>query len=348
MSLTEVAQTSRKVIKFGSVILITIIVGKLVLDFSINLYKQLNPAPPPPPTVEFGKLPALKFPEKELDGKLTFILETPTGAFPETPDRQTVYFIPATRPNLLALDKAKQDAHLIGFDHEPEAVSERIYKWTKSADAAFTLQMDIFTGTFKMEYNWPDDPNILLEKNLPGLEQAKVEAKNHLRKINKTEDDILEGRYEVQYLKANVKDYFPAASLSEANFVRVDIFRSDYNKLPVLTPNPNKGIITIIFSGSSTASKRIVYIDFNYFPVLADSLATYPIKTPAAAWEELKASQGYVASWDRTKTNIVIRRIYFGYYDSYDQQQFLQPIIVFEGDNNFHGYIPAISPDWVE
>ncbi|MFC1711505.1 hypothetical protein ACFLZ1_02860 [Patescibacteria group bacterium] len=348
-TLTEVSFHGRRIIKFGAVIIVFIVFGKIALDLSINLYNQLNPPPPPPPTVAFGKLPAINFPEQEeMAEELSFKLETPTGTFPQAPDRAKVYFIPFARPNLLALDRAKQDAASLGFKNEPEALSERRYKWVNTGDANTVLEMDIISGAFKLNYEWQSDPNILIERNLPGNEQAKLETENFLKRIGYSDNDLIEGRMEVSYLKASIKDFIPAPSLSEANFVRVQIFRKDYDELPVLTANSEKGIVTIIYSGSGNYVKRIVFVDFNFFPIKEDSFATYPIKTPSAAWEELKAGKAYIANWNEKDKIVTIRRIYFAFYDSLEPQSFLQPIIVFEGDNDFFAYVSAVTSEWIK
>ena len=64
------------------------------------------------------------------------------------------------------------------------------------------------------------------------------------------------------------------------------------------------------------------------------------------AFEELKAGKAYIASISGESQNIVIRRIYLAYYDPGEATDFYQPIIVFEGDNNFVAYLPAVSADY--
>ena len=72
------------------------------------------------------------------------------------------------------------------------------------------------------------------------------------------------------------------------------------------------------------------------------------VKTSAQAWEELKAGEGLVASEHQAREEIVVRRITLGFFDSLEAQTFLQPVYVFEGDNNFVGYVAAVDDAWVE
>ena len=129
----------------------------------------------------------------------------------------------------------------------------------------------------------------------------------------------------------------------------MDIFRPNIDNLPVLPQNPNKGIIRIIFSGSNEAMKQIVQVEYNYFPVNLNESATYPIKTSSQAWRELQTKQGFIANaGDGNGGVVAIRKIYLAYYDAEVSNGFLMPLIVFEGDNGFFGYVPAITKEWLE
>ncbi len=348
-TLTEFAYHTRKFVKYGGAALIFIIVGRLILNMAINLWKQLHPPPPPPPTVAFGKLPALTFPVSDYDGLFKYQVETPNQKLPVFPDRATIYFMPSIQANLLALDKAKQKAVLLGFTQAPQPFKdEEVYRWVKNEVAARILEMNIISGTFTLTYSWENDPTILSQKNLPGEEQAKIEISNFLQKAGLYEEDLQLGEKKVSYLKTSGRKLLPAVSLSEANFVQVEMFRADIEELPVLTPDPSKGIISFTLSGAADSQRKIVSVDYNYFPVKYDSFATYPIKTAATALEQLKSGQGFIASWNKSENRtIIIRRVYLAYLDIKQPQKFLQPIIVFQGDDNFTAYVPAVTSQWV-
>jgi len=346
-SLTEISHYGKKIIKFGLIGLMSIIIFKIALTTIKDFWEKLHPPPPPPPTVSFDKLPPLQFPKEEQPTDLEFKLETPTGALPELGEQAKVYLSPYQRPNLLALERAKQEALQLGFSEEPMAVSGKIYRWTKEEPLHFTLEMDIFSGAFTFSYSWQNDQSLLVNKSVPDKKQAIDKTKNFLRKIKRLENDLVEGRIETAYLKLSGAKLVPAPSLSEADFVKVEIFRKSIEDFPVLTADPKKGLVSALISGASGA-KQIIQVEFNYFPINYDSWATYPIKLSSRAWEELKNGQAFVTSWDKTGERIVIRRISLGYYDSWDPQQYLQPVFVFEGDNNFVALLPAVTDEWIE
>jgi hypothetical protein len=324
----------------------------LLLRFGLFVYNSylrvVNPPAPPPPTVAFGKLPSIEFPEK-LHPELTLRLETATGGTPSLGDRAEVFLMTIYRSRLLALDEAKLTAKKMNFRGAAKEITKRRYSWENNEFLPSVLEMDIINTSFLLKRNWQADPTILSEKQLPGKEQTVVEAKNFLRQAGLMTDELKLARTEISYLTFSAGQYVEAVSLSEADFVQIDLFRPDVNEQPVLPEDPEKGIVRIIFSGSRETEKRIVQAEYNYFPINTDQNATYPIKTASQAWRELQTRQGYIANAGDNLNGVVpIRRIYLGYYDAPESQGFLLPIIVFEGDNDFYGYVQAIKSEWLE
>ncbi len=347
-TLTETAIGVRKMIKFSLLFLAAFLALRLGLLMYNTYLKVAKPSPPPPPTVAFGKLPKMAFPEK-LHPELTLRLETPTGGTPNLGDRATVMLMPQSRPSFTALDEAKTTANRLNFRNAPTEITERRYKWESSEFLPSTLEVDIVSGGFTLKRNWQADPTILSDKQLPGKEQTEVETKSWLRQIGLGDETLNLGRVEISYLTFQSGQYVKAVSLSEADFVQADLFRPNLSNLPVLTEEPTKGVVRIIFSGSAEAEKRVVEAQYNYFSVNAEETATYPIKTASQAWRELQTRQGYIAAIGDNPENIIsVRRIYLAYFDSTTPQGFLMPIIVFEGDNGFFGYVEAITEQWLE
>jgi hypothetical protein len=347
-SLTQVAYYTKKIIKWGIILSVSLIIFKVGFTVVKDIYQKIYPPPPPPPTVSFDKLPRIEFPQEEQPTGLSFTLETPTGELPDLGEQAKVYLSPYQRPNLLALDRAKEEASQLGFTSEPKKISEKKYRWLRNEPTNPTLEMDIFSGAFTYGYDWQNDALLFDEKYLPNKEQAIKEAKNFLKKMQRLETDLEEGRSEATYLKLMGTKLTPAPSLSEADLVRVEIFRKGVEEVPALTANPDKGLVSFLILGTSGANKRMAEVEFNYFPVNYESLATYPIKNSGQAWEELKNGQGFVSSLDEGVEKIVVRRVYLGYFDSWEPQEYLQPIFVFQGDNNFLGLVPAVTGEWLK
>ncbi|MCX6791792.1 MAG: hypothetical protein NT149_02025, partial [Candidatus Gottesmanbacteria bacterium] len=153
---------------------------------------------------------------------------------------------------------------------------------------------------------------------------------------------------EVLFLKVNGTQLIGTTSLSQADAEQIDFFRKPIGDTQVLTPLPDQAPVSIIFSGSSDAKKRIIQFAYTFWPVDYEMTATYTLKTSDQAWEELQSGSGYIARYPTSGNVAVVRNVYLAYYDSFDPQTYLQPIFVFDGDNGFRAYVPAVSSSWVQ
>lgn len=350
-NLTKTTYYTRRTLAIGGILLTGFIVLKVSLRLATDVWRKLNPPPPPPPTVAFGKLPKIKFPESSPaeEQKLTFQLETIEGNLPILPSVGKVYFRPIDKPGLLTLDRAKAKAQQMGFRTQPQAISETHYRWLSLNVPPTTLEMEIDTGNFHLRYPYETDQELLASKNLPTNEQAAQEAKRFLQANELLAEDLASGRAEFQYWRLSPSGLAAAIALSEADFIQVNLFRSDLDELKILPPNPEESLVSFLISGARDRSKRIIEINYTYFPVEKETSATYPLRPISNAWQELQAGQGYVATLGQNENKqITIRRVYLAYYDSAEPKNYLQPVYVFEGDKNFFAYVSAIDPKWTE
>jgi len=349
-NLTETTYYARKTLKLTLIVIVGYITLQILITNAIKLYKYLNPPPPPPPTVGFGLLSSVTFPDNP-GYDFQFKLETPTGTFPSFPDRANVYAMPPQQASLLALEQSTKLATKLLFAGEPKDLSSSIYEWTRNIPAPFTLRVNGLDGTFSLSYQWQTDSSILMERQLPGRERAIMLARSFLASIDKVNPDIDFENGVVTYLKASGNKLVVASSLSQADFVKVDFFRNDIDMLDVVTPNPNQGIISMVFSGSTKTEKQIISATYNYFTIHYPSPETYPLKPVALAWEELRGGKAFIAKkLDDTK-EITIRRIYLAYYDSPQPQLFMQPVYLFldDPDNpSFTAYVSAVSDEYID
>lgn len=343
-SLTQVSITTRKVIRYGIYFAIFLIVARVVLGIGLKIYRTIFPAPPPPPTLSFGKLPKLPFPEAA-KVNLTFTLETPEGGYPKLAPQAKVYFMPKPSSGLLSLDIAKDKARNLGFDTKEEAVSQTVYRFHHKEVPA-TLTFDIVTGGFSISYDLASDPSIL-NKRPPSGEVAASNVRSYLSSASLLPQDLT-GPTTYEFLKPQEGKLTPALSLSDSNIVKVNFFRKSYDNLPSLTPDPTQANVWFLVSGETQRGKQVVAGQFHYFSVDEGKSGTYPLKTSQAAWEELTKANVYIASMGSNKDgdSVKIRRIYIAYYDAGSPADFFQPIIVFEGDHDFIAYVSAVTPDY--
>lgn len=348
-TLTETAYYTRRIILFLAASFIGFFVVRGSLATAKEIWLHFHPPGPPPPTMEFGKLPPLEFPETETTKtELSYQLETIGGGLPTLAQTGKVYFMPDRRAGLLALDRAKEKAANLGFSREPSQISELTFLWQKGSQPETTLRMNIATLNFDYRWNYEEVPSQLTTKNLPTNVQAQNEALNFFSQVTEIPEDLQEGEPKFSYFRFVAPRLLPAPSLSEADFVRVDFFRNKLDKLDIFPASPLQSEAYALFSGARERGQRIVDARYNYFPIEAETFATYPLKPVQAAWQELQTGEAYLANLGQnTDGRVTIRQAYLAYYDSPTKQAFLQPIFVFTGDREFFAYVPAIDPEWV-
>lgn len=346
-TLTQTAHLARKIIKFGSIAVIGLIIFRILfVNFKVY-WKKAHPPPPPAPTTAFGKLPKLFFPEQKNLPNLTIKLENISGSLPKLSDQAKVFFMPKASPNLLAWDKTKIWARSLGFNSEPQTTGEFTYRFSTDTSPKTVLDVDVLTRNFTLVYDWQNDLQILSAGNPPQEDLCISTARSFLQNAGVLTDDLLQGKSEAGYQKYSDGNLVKALFFSEANFALVNLFRSDIDNIKVLPPSPKQSNIFVRLSAAKDRSRSIVEIKYIHFPVSWDNFATYPLKDTTFAWDSLKSGKGYIANLgNNPEGNILIRNVYLAYYDSDQHQDFLQPIIVFEGDNEFFAYVPAVSDNW--
>lgn len=343
-TLTEASIMSRKGVRYAIYSIIAFIILRGVILTGIAIYKKVFPPAPTPATVAFGKLPKLPFPEFTKKS-LKFSLETASGDIPIFPLQSKVYFMPKISSNLLSLDFAKEKAKKLGFVDEPQQVTDAIYRfYHKSAPA--TLETNIVTGSFSISYDLNVDPTPLsVHPTQPEIATASI--KTFLSSASLFPEDLT-GPTEHKFLKTQGGGLIPALSISDANLVRIDLFRKSVDELPAVTSRPKESNVWFMVSGIRDRGKDVLAGEYHYFSVDETQVATYPIKTGDMALQELNSGNYYPASFDSTVEgdSIKIRKMYLAYYDAGVYTEFYQPVYVFEGDKDFVGYVPAVTTDY--
>lgn len=346
MTLTETAYYTRNIIKYGAIFLVSAVVLRFAWVGGVGIYRHFFPAPPPPPEVKFQKLPAITFtPRPELTGKTyTFSLQTPTGDLPTFASQANVYFIPTPQSSFLDLDEATKLARALGFSRESTALSEAVYRFAHE-QVPGAIDINIVNKTFSVSYNLSQDQRLLTLRPR-GADEALRVASSFLSTASLYTEDLQSGQKTFEFLGSQPENLEPVTSISEANFVRVNFWRRDYDGLPVITPRKDRSTVWILVSGETTGPSQVIAGEYHYFPVAAEQKSTYPIKTSQEAWNVLTAGDGLVISGPTDTNNITIRRAYLAYYDSGTPQQFLQPVVVFDGDSDFRVIVPAVTTEY--
>ncbi len=163
----------------------------------------------------------------------------------------------------------------------------------------------------------------------------------------------------------------PTTSLSRTQVIRVDIYQKDINytltagtsndlyrfqdfelKLPILYPYPPYSTMNfLVASGETNAevvSAKYTHQTPNLEPKPNEPPATYPIKTSDEAFNDLKAGNGYIAGYKGNDSQILIDKVYLAYFLGEVKQEYLMPVVVFEGPNGFFAYVSAVKEEALE
>lgn len=342
-TLTEVAYYTRKSVVYGGIGLAALILLRITWGVFSSWWTERNPPAPPPPTMAFGVLPELKFPEGEDPGSINLRLETITGSTPDLGSQGKVYFMPAFRANVLGLELATEMAIKLGFLFAPTRLDEQLYEWTREGELPGRLTVDLVTGHFSFRSRWYRDAEITTAR-APSENQAVQTARNYLRSIDLLAADLATGPTEVDFFQAGADEFTPTVSRSEANFALVHLFRANIEEFEVVTSDPDQALVQVTVSGAR-GEKQVVEVRYRYSPVELERAATYPLQSTLKAWKQLQAGQGYIARLAVRAGMTAVRKIELGYYDSDIPQEFLQLVYVFTGDNSFVGYVPAVSEE---
>lgn len=315
----------------------------ILFRFIFAIKEHFFPTPPPPPTIVFGKLPDIIFPPSVSSTTFSYTLDTIDGGLPVFSDRANVYPIAQPQPNLLSLQRASENVSQVGFPASAIQNSPQLYEWQEAGDITKTLSYDIVTNNFMLTSDY-------LEKNNPYdsqlINKAVVAATDFFTKLGVPFTDIDNTKTTITQLNVQNGALVPATSIATTQIARVDFFQSNIGKLPVLYAHPPFSTLYALVN-SATFDGEVVEAQNTHKDVLITSMATYPIITSQEAFTQLQEGKAYIGAYYGKTNAVTIKKIYLAYYMSPEKQQYLLPIVVFEGNDGFFAYLNAIKSTWI-
>ncbi|HSD98460.1 MAG TPA: hypothetical protein VLB73_02040 [Patescibacteria group bacterium] len=346
-NLSRVSDVTRKLAEILGIGIVALILLMILFRVGTFVKELISPTPPKAPTVAFGKLPVLSFP-KNFDNKTySYTINTLSGSLPTLPDRITVYKLQQPAPNLLGLDKAKSIAAEAGFTDQPTPISDTEYRWLASDPFPSMLTMDIQSFDFTYTSDYRNNPTVVQALHVPDGTTAQTVSKAFFAKIIPLPDSIDDSKTKTTLFAISPSGLSPASSLSTAQIIRVDYFPKSIDNIPVYTANPDKSLFYTLVASGDTDFPQVVEAQY-YHKDPTKNTATYPILSVQQAYADLQQGKGYVAANPTGDTSITITDVSLGYYVDATSQQYLWPIIVFQGDKGFYAYVSAVSSDWIQ
>ncbi|MSU26255.1 MAG: hypothetical protein EXS44_03275 [Candidatus Levybacteria bacterium] len=341
ITLHSVAEKIKKISKYVAIIFTALIFTIWIIPIVKQAKENLFPAPPMPPTVSFGKLPPIIFPKINEKKTYTYNIETLSGKLPQLPITTKVHTIINPMQSLLLLKKSIRDANSVNFTSSPIYISELEYKWDNKNNPKQSLFLNILYRNFTITNNNSDilDP---LEKTKPSRDESIKAVQLLVNSLNHNSTDIDYTKTNYTYYK--IENNIPMEIKNTANMqlIKINLFQNKINNLPIYYENPPYSTMNFLIDKNNEILSGEF---FHYSP--KEENATYPIKLAELAFEELKKGKAYIPYYGKVN-KILIRNIFLAYYLGKENQQYIQPIIVFEGDDNFFAYVSAVSDEWVQ
>lgn len=345
MSLTHTAYASRQLIKYGGSFLIAFVILWSIGSMAYKAYRLAHPIYIAP-TVKYGMLPKIVFPENNFEKK-NFTFEFTNDRVPTFSDQAKVYIIYRSTTKIIALEQGKEIARQFGFEDEPLEVKEGVYEF-KNEKTNKILTMDVLAGDFKFKFPYLEDESVLEAKNVPDKTKAIEIAKSFLESGQKFTEDLQNGEQEISYWNIVDGKLNKVLAQSEAHIVKVDFYRKKLDdKFDITSAKIGEAPVSVWVSGSDIKDKEIVEANFKYANIDRESFSTYPIKTVEQVMTELQ-SGNYWSSSDIPEKQVIIRNIELIYYEPITLTQYVQPLYIFKGDNNFSAFVPAILDSYVQ
>lgn len=339
-NLVTVTKEGRIFLKIGG-----IAAGALLLIYIIVKGGELAkavffPKPPPVPLQAFGKLPRVPFPSKGSE-EITYTINTTDGELPAFVDRVNVYTLITPEPNLRTLETAKNTLDSENFVLNQVKISDTLYQWTQ-AETGVIIKYDIITKNFTLASNYLYNPDLGSNNLLPDEQSIQDDTLGFLRTIQANTENIDLSKTKVEYLEKTNGIIIAAQNLGTARYARINFQQNAIDEISIVYDKPSESTINFVVSYPASDFKVLEGQFFN--PTInMEQKSDYPIKTTQEAFANLKNGNAYIIN-PQNLSNVDITNVELHYYLSNVTKDYLLPVIVFTGINNFTAYVEAISP----
>jgi len=347
MTLTEISYYARKMLPF----LVLIVLIFLIFFYALKLfflYFQLNRPKPLSINPIFNKISQPKISGASSSAGLNFTLDTIEGEPVTATETAKIYFLPESTSRFGIREKAYLIAKTFGFDTtviKHNLVNDSSYVFN---DDKQNLSIDITNFNFKYIYQFASDKNLFDNTRIPAKGEIEEKATSFLKQINRYPEELAQGKSNIIYLRYDplYKRLSVAARPQDANVVEIDFYRPDIDGFSTVSPtyfNSQNSMIMVFHADDF----KILKAQVQFFEKSDEQVGIYPVKTGSQAWNDLKTGKGIVVSSSNSFKNIIIQKMFYGYFDPDFYQEYLQPVYIFLGDGNFVGYVSAITADYL-
>lgn len=353
MTLTEATIYIKQGARYAVIGIIGLIILWFVGSFTISTFQKIFPAKEVP-TVAYGKVPPPTLPAAVTSKNLSFVLDTVDGKLPSLATVLPIYKFDTQTSGLLNADQAKSLAASFGFGTAPSILNSNTYQFVDPHNPGQSLTVNIVSKNFSLTSDYTN-PTISKVPPADPFDTVIVNARAILKSHSLLADDLTSSTATVTPVKLSGTNLVRATSTSDANYVRVDIWRSGVGSYQIVGPSKDQALINLILA-SGSSSNALVGLSYTYWPFSASNYATYPLLTVAKAFDELKSGQAALISPSKASfTDVRIQNISLAYFEDARFQPYLQPIYLFDGiavpqggaETTVRFYLPAVDPSYL-
>ena len=340
-SLTDAALFSKKAFFWGIIAIAVVIALMIFMGIGGSIKKAFFPPPPTPATVAFGKLPSQIFTEGyKPNTQVTYELQTISGGFGDLPTFAKVFAVIMPDASFGAAENITDRARSLGFEEKPIEVKSGQFEFSNPDEKGKTLTVDSVSGNFTLETEYVDNPDVISEH--PESEEAAIEvATDFFDQYDLDLSDYPAEKITTRKLRIDGGKLTETQSLSSANVVEVNFNRDALDNVPVFWSKENGAGITAIVSGQD-----VVYAKVLKSPIAKSKFATYPLRHPAEAFEDLKKGNAFFNK-PVTSGRATIIDVTLAYVEGENTRDYLQPVYLFKSSDDLLGFVSAIDPNWV-
>ncbi len=331
--------------KWAAIVIGALIVLFVILKILLMIKEAIFPTQPPPPTVTYGKLSSAYFPEG-IKKDFTYEIDTLSGNLPTFTPSTAVYKMEQKGPDILAVKKASDRVSALGFNSKPLQISDFVYKWRNESPPIQDLILNIKLSEFNLSSSFLNYEKDIQARNFTNKTEPIDTASKFLNTLGLYPEDIDTEKTKVEFANLSNGVISPTTRIVNSNVATVYFFQRAKNEIPIVYPQGNKSTMRLLVSAGELQNK-VLDSKFSHQKILDES-ATYPIKTANQAFEELKKGNGYVAAHNGGDNHVLIKKAYVGLYYEGRIQKYLTPVIVFEGNNDFVAFVPAVTDEWID
>ncbi len=349
MTLTEVSYYSRKLAPFFLLVFIVL----LIFFYSVKLffmYLDLNKTTGIQYHTEYFKqIRSPSISNASSSAGYNFTIDTIEGEPVTATEAGQVYFLPKSQISFGYQQKIYLIAKAIGFD--VENIKHKLINDTEAVfdDGNQELRIDITNFNFTYTYNIQKKAQIFEGAKVPQKEEAEQKAIDFLKSFDRYPSELAKGKTNAIFFKFDLESSTAAVleTNQEANMVEIDFYRPDIDTFPIVSPTyyNSQNYVTLV---NTDNGMKVISAQIKFYEKSEEQIGIYPIITGKEAYAKLSTGSAILVSPASSgKKDIVIKKMFMGYFDPKEYQEYLQPVYVFLGDDGFVAYVPAVTDEWL-